>query len=915
MIKVLFEQVATPGQLEPLGLVEVLDWTAAALNRVDRAEFREQFQEQQAVQYFYEPFLKAFDPELRKELGVWFTPVEIVKYMVARTDRVLREELGLQDGLADKNVYILDPACGTGAYLVEVLKTIAATMTSKGNDAFTAHDVKKAAMERVFGFEILPAPFVISHLQLGLLLQNLGAPLADDTQERVSVYLTNSLTGWEPPKGAKVQLTLPEMQAERDAADTVKRTAPVLVVIGNPPYNAFAGISPEEEEGLVEVYKGIYWVDKVNPKTGKTVKDRSGNPVRQRRYRLNDPESRGGWGIKKFNLDDLYVRFFRLAERRIAEMTGRGVVCYISNHSYITEPSFVILREHLLGSFNKIWIENLHGDRKRSEYAPDGHTSETIFAMSGFSPGIKQGVATTLCVKTGESTLATVMLRDDIDSAKAAERRARLLKTLTENNFSDQYSFGIPTKDNRYSFWPMKVDPHYLQWPIIIELCQFFSNGLMEKRGSALIDADSAALSERMQTFFNPKLEWADFRASCHPLSKKYARFDPKKAREKALEKEQFSADRIVRYALRPFDVQFCYSTPIRPVWNEPRPLLAKQAWDGNWFLLTRLRAGKDPEGVPVHFTPFLSDDHILAPDAIAIPAALRIQKVGIRGALFENENADSTDIPNLSPPAALYLKELGFDVQEGGFVLWMHLLAIGCSHAYLSENADGARRNWPRIPLPSLAGTLLKSGKLGEQLANLLNPDAAVEGVTMGPLRPEIGIVGVITSTGENPLDPTKDLNLTRGWGHKTKSGVNPGKGEAEERDYTAEELTALSKVATGMGLALDEVLKLLGGKTFDVYLNDHVYWKNVPSRVWGYYVGGYQVIKKWLSYRETKILGRPITIDEARHVRDVARRIAAICLLQPALDANYATVKADTYDWPSADKSTQADGPLPAQ
>ena len=255
MIKALFEQVATPGRLEALGLIEVLNWTAAALNRVDRVEFFSKFQEQEAVQYFYEPFLQAFDPELRKELGVWYTPLEVVKYMVARADSVLREELGLQDGFADKNVYVLDPACGTGAYLVQVLRTIITTLNAKGGDSLVPHDVKRAAMERVFGFELLPAPFVISHLQLGLLLQNLGAPLEEDGTERVGVYLTNSLTGWTPPKGPKQHLMFPEMEAERDAAAKVKRESPILVVIGNPPYNGFSGVGMEEESALVDAYR------------------------------------------------------------------------------------------------------------------------------------------------------------------------------------------------------------------------------------------------------------------------------------------------------------------------------------------------------------------------------------------------------------------------------------------------------------------------------------------------------------------------------------------------------------------------------------------------------------------------------------------------------------------------------------
>jgi hypothetical protein len=168
VIRKLFHEMADPGQLEELNLTEVLDWTAAVLNRVDRASFFSKFQESQAVQYFYEPFLEEFDPELRKELGVWYTPHEIVKYMVERVDTVLREELHLSDGLADKNVYVLDPCCGTGSYLVEVLKKIHETLSKRTGDALIAADLKEAAQNRVFGFEILPAPFVVSHLQLGL---------------------------------------------------------------------------------------------------------------------------------------------------------------------------------------------------------------------------------------------------------------------------------------------------------------------------------------------------------------------------------------------------------------------------------------------------------------------------------------------------------------------------------------------------------------------------------------------------------------------------------------------------------------------------------------------------------------------------------------------------------------------------
>lgn len=145
MIRALFERIAMPSQLESLGLVETLERAAAVLDRVDRGAFFAAFQEGQAVQYFYEPFLAAFDPDLRKELGVWYTPREIVQFQVARIDTVLREELGIEAGLADPRVDVLDPCCGTGTYLVEVLKCIHRTLSEGGTGALRADELRKAA--------------------------------------------------------------------------------------------------------------------------------------------------------------------------------------------------------------------------------------------------------------------------------------------------------------------------------------------------------------------------------------------------------------------------------------------------------------------------------------------------------------------------------------------------------------------------------------------------------------------------------------------------------------------------------------------------------------------------------------------------------------------------------------------------
>nr|MDQ3387377.1 N-6 DNA methylase [Actinomycetota bacterium] len=339
LIRSLFEQLTLRATMKALGIQGIMDRTGELLNRVERKAFFEDFEEDGAVQYFYEPFLQAFDPELRKQLGVWYTPKEVVRYMVERVDQALKDELDIPDGLADESVYILDPCCGTGAYLIEVISRIDKSLRESGGDALVAQDLKKAAAERVFGFEILPAPFVVAHLQLGLLLQNLGSPLSDRSEERASVYLTNALTGWEPRDEAKRSLQLIEFEEEREAADEIKQRKPVLVVLGNPPYYPYSGVGVEEEKALVSTYR----TTQKGPK----------------------PEGQG--------LNDLYVRFFRIAERQIVEESQRGIICYISNYSWLDGRSHPGMRERYVNAFDGIWVDRLNGDsRKNGKVAPDG---------------------------------------------------------------------------------------------------------------------------------------------------------------------------------------------------------------------------------------------------------------------------------------------------------------------------------------------------------------------------------------------------------------------------------------------------------------------------------------------------------------------------------------------------------------
>ena len=857
MIRSLFEEVAKPSRLAPLGLMSILDRTGEALNRVDRTAFFNTFDRGEAVQHFYEPFLEAFDPDLRKEMGVWYTPRAIVRYMVERVDTVLRTELDITDGLADKNVYVLDPCCGTGAYVVEVLRKIEDTLRAKGEDALIGQDVQEAARTRVFGFEIMSAPFVIAHWQVGNLLAAIGAPLDATKDERPAIYLTNALTGWEPPSGAKAALPLfPELERERDQAEHVKRDVPILVVLGNPPYNAFAGTSPEEESGLVEPYKeGLY----------------------------------SRWKIKKFNLDDLYVRFFRIAERRIAQ-TGRGVVSYISNYSWTREPSYVVMRQHLLQSFDKFWIENMHGDRNKTEYAPDGTTSETVFAMKGFSAGIRQGIVVGLAVKTGKAGEPKIVrYRDDIDAGRAEARRQQLLDSLTVAPFDDQYEIANPHPWNHMSFRPRDVDSAYLTWPKVPELAVLEPvNGLMEKRGGALIDIDPSALQARMQTYFDASVDWTSFELIGHPLAKDAARYKAKETRTKALAADSYDASRLVRYIVRPFDVRHAYFTDIRSIWNEPRPQLWAQFSGGNQFLMTRKAGVQDPEGPPTFFTQCLTDDHCMRTDAFLLPFQRHDPAHGML--------AGSTTA-NLSAAARSWLKQLGLPEPDkdarAAAAPWHHALAITYAPRYLGDNADGIAIDWPRIPLPDARSLLDNSVALGVKVAALLDTAADVPGVTSGTVAEHLRVLGGISST---------DLSVRASWGSRDSKGrINPGRGRIEIRNWSETEKEALrtgfaaDSIGEGQGFALL-------GRAVDVYLNNTTFWRGVPEAAWDYAIGGYLVIKKWLSYREEAILGRPLTKDEAREVTAIVRRLTALILLSDHLDSNYAACRDLTYSWPTA-------------
>jgi hypothetical protein len=838
-VRELFRQLADPRTLRALALEEVLDWTGGALNRVEPNAFFRRFDEAEAVQYFYEPFLEAFDPELRKELGVWYTPAEVVSYMVERVDRALREDLGVAEGLASEQVYVLDPCCGTGAYLAAVLRKIDDSLAARGFGALKGQMVKKAATSRVFGFEIMPAPFVVAHLQVGLVLQGLQAPLDADS-ERAGIFLTNALTGWEPH--VTKPLPFPELEEDRRQADAVKQDRPILVILGNPPYNGYAGMAVEEERELSTAYRAV--------------------------RRVRRPEGQG--------LNDLYVRFFRMAERRIADKTGQGVVCLISNYSWLDGLSFTGMREKLMEQFGAIRIDCLNGDKyKTGKTTPDGRPDPSIFSTQHNREGIQVGTAiATLVRKARHEPARAVAFRHLWGNAKRAE-----LADTAQSAPDAIYADLVPALELGLPFVNTQVGTGYFDWPRLPDLLPVSFPGATTSRDDFLVDIDRPALEKRIADYFSPSMTDVDLAVRYPQVMKPSGRFNPFATRA-TLRARGPGAGRIIRYAYRPFDIRWLY-------WEPDTKLLDEKRTD---YLFSRASASPDlilPRAQrktwsPPLLTSAFSDYNSMDGGASAVPAQTNSEFGGFS--------------PNI--PASL-LPLLKIDGSGNTRIVFNHCLSILHSPAYFIENGGAMRIEPPRIPLPGEAARLAASAALGADLAVLLDPEQPAPAIATGPLMP---LLAVPTVTGAGPLD-AQARRIEAGWGSAQKSGagsiVMPGRGLARERPWTPPEREALAAAAASLGLSADAALALLGETMIDVHLNAAAFWSGIPARVWGYNLGGYQVVKKWLSYREHSVLGRPLTVDEVLYVAQMTRRIAMILLMGPALDANYAASKADAVAW----------------
>jgi type I restriction-modification system DNA methylase subunit len=353
-------------------IVWIVDGLADLFRATDVAALLKNFgnatQTQDPIIHFYETFLAEYDPKLRKTRGVWYTPHPVVNFIVRAIDYILKTEFGLADGLADNSmttvkvnvpgvknpvekqvhrVQFLDPATGTATFLAELIRQIYSKF--QGQEGIWSDYVEKHLIPRLNGFEILMASYAMAHLKLDLLLRETG--YVPKYEQRFRIYLTNSLEEYHADTGT---LFANWLSTEANEANYVKRDTPVMVVLGNPPYSVSSSNKGEWIQSLISEYKT-------------------------------------GLKEKKLNLDDDYIKFIRYGQYFI-EKNGEGILAYISNNSFIDGITHRQMRKHLLSTFDKVYILDLHGNAKKKETAPDGGKDENVF-------DIMQGVSINIFIK------------------------------------------------------------------------------------------------------------------------------------------------------------------------------------------------------------------------------------------------------------------------------------------------------------------------------------------------------------------------------------------------------------------------------------------------------------------------------------------------------------------------------------
>jgi len=793
------------------------------LNRADfhaiLADFGRRTRTEDPVVHFYETFLAAYDPKLRQSRGVYYTPEPVVQFIVRAVDDLLKTRFGKPWGLADASVKVLDPATGTGTFLYYVIQQIHEEVVVNRKQGGQWAAVSKELLNRLFGFELLIAPYVVAHLKLGLELKTLGVPLAG-RDERLQVYLTNTLEeGVE--RAEMLKGTGSYIAAESNDAALVKKRNDIMVVLGNPPYSghsANASVGADGKPNFIgKLLREYYFVD--------------GAPLGER-----NPK----W------LQDDYVKFIRFGEWRINE-TGHGILAFITNHGYLDNPTFRGMRQHLMNTFDEIYVLDLHGNSKRKEMAPDGGKDENVF-------DIQQGVAILIAAKYPKKSSQKEVL-GIVKHTGLWGLREYKYNILREGDLTTEGWALLKPEKPFYLFLPQNIGlrEEYENGYKVNDIFPINGVGMTTARDHFVIDFDQQPIIDRAKIFRDSPLPDNEVcRQLGIPLKKGW---DVARAR-KQIQKVKDLPSQIKPVQYRPFDTRkIFYHDSL--VWRTVKAVFSHMLSNGNIGLLWTRPMSPNYE-FSVAVTQYIVDQCVIGNKS----AGAGISYIGplfkfttpedTAGTLFAQ--SEITRTPNLSPefikalsgklglpfipdplrPAATSPQSVAPDLEEGragsGFTpedVFHYAYAVFHSPTYRTRYAEFLKIDFPRLPLTGDQALFFALAAKGKELVGLhLLKSARVDDfITTYPVA------------GTNRVE---------------KVAFAP---EAEG-----------GSSATGR-----------------VWINATQYFGGVPAAVWNFKIGGYQVCDKWLKDRK----GRVLSGEDISHYQRVVVSLKETMRLMAEIDA----------------------------
>lgn len=619
--------------------------------------FGEEHRGPDPVIHFYEDFLKEYDPDLRKKMGAYYTPLPVVMFIAQSVDYLLKNKFKLSGGLTDTTktakdlhrVQVLDPAVGTGTFISAVIRIIYARLLKSGQKGRWPKYVHNDLLPRIHGFELMMAPYTISHLKLAMAFRETGFKYFN---RRLGIYLTNSLEETTKQEELFTAFGLAESIAEESKeAAVIKNKTPIMVVIGNPPYS---GESSNAQYNGNDVYK-------VEPGGG----------------RLQERNSK--W------LNDDYVKFIRFAESMV-EKTGEGVVAMITAHGYIDNPTFRGMRWHLMKTFDEIYVLDLHGNTNKKEKAPDGGEDKNVF-------NIKTGVSIFFGVKKKESKTDLAQ----VYSTDLYGKRQAKFKYLNDNLINTVKWTALKPSGPNY-VWVKRDEKklaEYNQGFSINELFPVSSVGVVTSRDSFVIDTSKKVLANRIQEFLR-----------CQSPQEAKAKFNLRENKKwKIVDalKHEFDEKNIIPISYRPFDTRFIYYHD--DFIERSRKEVMKNFIVGKNIGLVTARSNKNPEADHFYVSKYLTEAKLGESSTQSAVFPLFIYK-------------DNTKASNFKPKIKNEIeKTIGLVDPED---ILSYIYAVLYSPSYREKYNNFMKLGFPRVPYPKDKKSFAKLIKLGNKLRQL---------------------------------------------------------------------------------------------------------------------------------------------------------------------------------------------------